>query len=242
VEVSFTREGARYRAALRTSGPKEGERLLEDEGPTCAALAEAVGVTLVVLLDRAPRRDIHASPPPRPPENLPNRASIGWIGVTAGPVFGETPGASLGFGPAFGVELEHWSLALGGTETLSRSARFASGTVRVGLASVDLQLCRTIDLVGKSLRAGACARAAAGHYRGEGAGYPMTTSVRVPWMAAGGGVRVSGRWGRRLLWGVSGLLLIPVRRQTFSVNNAGVAYESAAVGGTVAVELGVRLF
>jgi len=26
------------------------------------------------------------------------------------------------------------------------------------------------------------------------------------------------------------------------VNNAGVAYESAAVGGTVAVELGVRLF
>ena len=32
-EVSFTREGARYRAALRTSGLKRGERLLEDEGP-----------------------------------------------------------------------------------------------------------------------------------------------------------------------------------------------------------------
>jgi len=242
VEVSFTREGARYRAALRTSGPKAGERLLEDEGPTCAALAEAVGVTLVVLLDRAPRRDIPASPHLRPPEAVPPRASIGWIGVAAGPVLGETPGVSLGFGPAFGVELQHWSFALGGTETLSRSAPFASGTVRVGLTSGDLQLCRMLDLEGKSLRAGVCARAAAGQYRGEGDGFPMTSSVRVLWMAAGGGLRVSGNWGRRLLWGVSGLLLIPLRRQTFSVNNAGVAYESAAVGGTVAVELGVRLF
>ena len=99
-----------------------------------------------------------------------------------------------------------------------------------------------IDLAGQSLRAGACARAAAGQYRGDGDGYPMTASVRVPWMAAGGGLRVGGLWGQRLLWGVSGLLLIPVRRQTFSVENAGVAYESAAVGGTLAVELGVRLF
>src|SRR3954463_6856417 len=92
VEVSFTREGARYRAALRTSGPKAGERLLEDEGTTCAALAEAVAVTLVVLLDRPSRRDTPAPSPPRP-ETVPNRASIGWIGVAAGPVFGETPGA-----------------------------------------------------------------------------------------------------------------------------------------------------
>ena len=70
----------------------------------------------------------------------------------------------------------------------------------------------------------------------------MTSSVRVLWMAAGGGLRVSGLLGKRLLWGVSGLLLIPVRRQSFSVNNAGVAYEASAVGGTFAVELGVRLF
>ena len=130
----------------------------------------------------------------------------------------------------------------GGTETLSRSVGFASGTVRVGLTSGNLQLCRMIDLRGEALRAGACARAAAGQYRGEGDGYPMTTSVRLPWMAAGGGLRVGGRWGNRLLWGVSGLLMIPIRRQTFSVENAGVAYESAAVGGTLAVELGVRLF
>ena len=245
VEVSFSREGDSYRAAIRTQGPKEGERLLEDEGPTCAALAEAVGVTLALLLDRVPRRDLPAPPPPQAPATIPGRAPIrwiGWIGISGGPVFGETPGATLGFGPTLGVELERWSIALGGTETLSRSVRFASGTVRVGLTSGNLQLCRMIDLRGEALRAGACARAAAGQYRGEGDGYPVTTSVRLPWMAAGGGLRVGGRWGKRLLWGVSGLLMIPIRRQTFSVENAGVAYESAAVGGALAVELGVRLF
>lgn len=241
-EVSFSREGGGYRAELRTRAPKEGERLLADQGPTCAALAEAVGVTLVLLLDRAPRRDLPASPPAQPTRTVPGRSAIGWIGLAAGPVFGETPGASLGFGAVAGVELVHWSIELGGTETLSRSVRFASGTVRVGLTSGELQLCRMIDLAGKLLRAGACARAAAGQYRGEGEGYPTTTSVRLPWMAAGGGLRVGGSWGKRLLWGVSGLLLIPIRRQTFSVDNAGVAYESGIVGGTLAVELGVRLF
>jgi hypothetical protein len=248
VAVSFSREGDGFRAAIRTQGPKEGERSLEDEGPTCAALAEAVGVTLALLLDQVPRRDLPAAPPPQAPAAIPGRAPIspikwiGWIGISGGPVFGETPGPTFGFGPALGVELEHWSIALGGTETLSRSVGFASGTVRVGLTSGHLQLCRMLDLRGEALRAGACARAAAGQYRGEGDGYPVTTSVRLPWMAAGGGLRVGGRWGKHLLWGVSGLLMIPIRRQTFSVENAGVAYESAAVGGTLAVELGVRLF
>jgi hypothetical protein len=240
--VSFSRDGDRYRAAIRTQGPKEGERLLEDEGPTCAALAEAVGVTLALLLDPLPRPRLPAPPPPQVPAIIPGRASIGWIGISGGPVFGETPGTTLGIGPTLGLELERWSIALGGTETLSRSVRFASGAVRVGLTSGNLQLCRMIDLRGEALRAGACARAAAGQYRGEGEGYPVTTSVRLPWIAAGGGLRVGGRWGKRLLWGVSGLLMIPIRRQTFSVENAGVAYESAAVGGTLAVELGVRLF
>jgi hypothetical protein len=246
VEVTFSREGERYRAALRTRGPKEGERFLEDEGPACASLAEAVGVTVALLLDRTPRHDIAAPrpapPPPPPAATVPGRAFTGWIGVSAGPVFGETPGVSLGFGPALGVEREHWSIELAGTETLSRSVSFASGTVRVGLTSGSLQLCRMIDLAGPSLRAGACARAAAGQYRGDGDGYPMNASVRNPWMAAGGGLRIGGVWGQRLLWGVSGLLLIPVRKQTFSVENAGVAYESAAVGGMLAIELGVRLF
>jgi len=245
VAVSFSREGDSYRAAIRTQGPKQGERSLEDEGPTCAALAEAVGVTLALLLDRVPGRDLPAPPPPQAPATIPGRAAIrwiGWIGISGGPVFGETPGTTLGFGPTLGVELERWSIALGGTETLSRSVGFASGTVRVGLTSGNLQLCRMLDLRGEALRAGACARAAAGQYRGDGDGYPVTTSVRLPWMAAGGGLRVGGRWGNRLLWGVSGLLVIPIRRQTFSVENAGVAYASAAVGATLAVELGVRLF
>jgi hypothetical protein len=246
VEVSFSREGGRYRAALRTRGAKEGERLLEDEGPTCASLAEAVGVTLALLLDRMPRHDLAvarpAPPPPQPPATVPGGAFMGWLGVSAGPVFGETPGVSLGFGFTLGIEREHWSMELAGTETLSRSVSFASGTVRVGLTSGSLQLCRMIDLAGQSLRAGACAGAAAGQYRADGDGYPMTASVQVPWIAAGGGLRVGGFWNQRLLWGVSGLLLIPARRQTFSVENAGVAYESAAAGGTLAVELGVLLF
>src|SRR3954453_22636034 len=87
--VSFSREGDSYRAAIRTQGPKEGERSLEDEGPTCVALAEAVGVTLALLLDRVPRRDVPAPVPPQALATIPGRASIrwaGWIGVSGGPV------------------------------------------------------------------------------------------------------------------------------------------------------------
>ena len=112
-------------------------------------------MTLVVLPDRAPRRDL---PCFASAETVPSRASSGSIGVSAGPVFGETPGASLGFGPAFASSSNIGRSALGGTETLSRSAPFASGTVRVGLTSGDLQLCRMLNLAGKSFRAGACAR------------------------------------------------------------------------------------
>jgi hypothetical protein len=99
-----------------------------------------------------------------------------------------------------------------------------------------------IDLAGPSLRAGACARAAAGQYRGEGDGYPMK---RLGSERMDGGRR--RRQGGRSLGPPSavGRQRPPAdSRQEADIlgENVGVAYESATVGGLLAVELGVRLF
>jgi hypothetical protein len=235
VDVFFARSGEGFRATLKMRGPKAGERLLEDAGPSCAALAEAVSVTVALLLDLEPRPEPVAAP-------APDSGRGGWIGIAAGPVLGQTAAASLGFGPAAGLQLAHWSIELGGTETMARSTSFAGGSVRVGLTSGFVQLCRMIDVAGLRVRTGVCARGMAGQLRGEGEGYPSTQSARLPWIAAGAGLRVGGAWGRRLIWGVTALLEVPLRQQTFSIENAGIAYESSPVAGALAGELGVRLF
>ena len=214
VDVSFSREGDGI-APRCEHGARKRESVCSKTKAPPRLLAEAVAVTLALLLDRAPR---HTSPLPRsPPRRRPDCRGPFFDGMDRlqrRPRVRRNTGRLARIRSALGLDREHWSIELGGTATLARSVRFASGTVRVGLTSGNLQLCRMIDLAGPTLRAGACARAAAGQYRGDGDGYPTTASVRIPWMAAGGGLRVGGLWGPHLRRGVSGLLLIPVRKQT----------------------------
>src|SRR4051812_48723228 len=52
IVVEFTREGAQYKAAIRViGGPREGLRSIADASTKCDDLAEAVVITLAVMLD-----------------------------------------------------------------------------------------------------------------------------------------------------------------------------------------------
>jgi hypothetical protein len=248
VEVDFTRHGDRYQAALRLRGAKEGERVLDDRGSTCAALAEATGVTLALLLDRELE---HQAPPPPPPEPAPppppppttERAGTrGWLSILAGPTFGLVPQTSLGAGAAVGIDHGPFWMEIAGRHVAAQSTPFGPGSVRVALTMADLELCGSLALSGEALRTALCAHAAAGRLAAEGVGYPTSTSAALTWLAAGGGARIGGIVGGRWHWGMRSAVLIPAREQTFSVQNAGIAYDTSRVAIAVDLEIGVRIF
>jgi len=51
IRVDFVRRGSRLQAVIRTTGQKQGTRTLDDDGPTCGALAEATALALAILVD-----------------------------------------------------------------------------------------------------------------------------------------------------------------------------------------------
>src|SRR5262245_51916025 len=51
VQVEFVRSITGYRAVISARGQRQGTRALDDVGPECSSLAEAVAVTLAILLD-----------------------------------------------------------------------------------------------------------------------------------------------------------------------------------------------
>ena len=53
VQVEFVRSISGFRAVISAHGRRQGTRALDDVGPDCTSLAEAVAVTLAILLDPA---------------------------------------------------------------------------------------------------------------------------------------------------------------------------------------------
>jgi hypothetical protein len=248
IDLRFARRHGTYEASLRLRGPKEGERSLSDPGSTCAALAEAAEVTIALLLDRdltpdpvpAPgsrtETDREPEPPPRQPSSV--------VGVRAGtgPAFGFVGSPSLATSAALGLELyRHWLFEAGGLYVFPRSSELGHGTVRVSLTAGFARACGMLFDAGTA-RAGLCLQPSAGQLRGEGAGYAVSESARLFWMAIGAGAGVWADLGGSLSGSLSALAAFPLRRQTFSVQNVGTLADSEAVGVLVELSLGLRLF
>lgn len=244
-EVTFERQEAGYRATLRLHGAKQGERTLTDTGPTCAALGRAVAITLALSLAGEPEAPPPAPepPPPAPPPPPSPRAGV-LVGVTSGAALDLVGAPSLAFGADVGVALgRRVSIEAGGRHVLARTSTFQPGSVSVSLDAAVLRLCGVLAGVDGRWQAVACAAGAAGRLRGEGAGYPTSTAATNPWAAAGGGVDArrrlgGGRWVATL--GVEALA--PLRQDTFSIENGGVAYRSAAVSWMMRLGVAVRVW
>jgi hypothetical protein len=248
-DVAFARRGAPYVATIRLHGEKEGERTIEDAGPSCDALAEAVAVTMALVLDarNVPRPEPEPVPAPVPARDeetrpLARRVTSGWIAAFAGPAFGLVGAPSLVVGPEFGFEpFRHWSFRAGAEGVLPRSTDSGTGSVRVSLIAVHVAICGSLAPLDAKVRPALCARGAAGSLSGEGRGYQSESDARFTWFAAGGAAEVGGRLSR-LVWGLEGGVLVPVRRQSFSVEPSGIAYESSPVAGFVTARVGYLLW
>jgi hypothetical protein len=64
----------------------------------------------------------------------------------------------------------------------------------------------------------------------------------LPWTAGGLGLAAETHVSRGLFWSFGATLWVPTRRQTFSVQNAGIAWESKPLAGTLSAGLGAELF
>ena len=232
--VSFRRVGTGFEAQVHLMGAKQGERWLTDTGEDCAPLAQAVAVTLALLVDSRP-------PPDSTAADLRTLRSRGALSIGLGPTLGLQPSAGLAFDAALEVRWPRWSVHAGGVYLQTRDAELGPGLVSVRLTWADVLLCRLLS-GGPSLQLDACAAGAAGWLSGQGEGYPDSSKAGFFWSSLGAAMRLGGPLGERWVWAITTEGVVPMRQHSFSVGNLGVAYRSDRVGGLARLHLGARLW
>jgi len=232
--VSFRRAGTGFAALVQLTGAKQGERWLTDTGESCAPLAQAVAVTLALLVDSRPA-------PASSTADLRSHRSRGALSLGLGSTLGLQPSAGLAFDAALEVKWPRWSVHAGGVYLQPRDAELGPGRVSVRLAWADVLLCRLLS-GGPALQLDACAAGAAGWLSGQGEGYPEASQAGFFWSSLGAAIRLGGPLGERWLWAITTEGLVPLEQHSFSVGNLGVAYRSDRVGGLARLHLGVRLW
>jgi hypothetical protein len=263
VQVEFIRAITGYRAVISARGNREGTRTLDDVGPECGSLAEAVAVTLAILLDPAAHGASAPEPPmlpmvaaaPAPVHDGPpaNVAQLASAEPRAG-AFGVEASAGASFGILDGVVpfLEGGGrahvgralvLALGGGFVLPDRAPYAGGSIGLSLPYGYARACANV-LPKKRTALEACLEAMLGGLRGEGHGYDENYVDWVFWSAAAALFQAYGRIEDGVLWSARARLVAPLARHGFSVSAGDAterAFEVSPLGGTLSVGLEVEL-
>lgn len=259
-DVQFARadDGA-FTAKVEAHGSKEGQRLLRDQSPHCEALSQAVSVAIALLLDSAKteqesttaasERNPAAAPPAAEaaPETsaarAPRSASAGSVNTRlllgGGGGYGLGGAATLLGEASAGLSAGRWRFELTGFATVPASRDYRAGSVRTSLLFGSARGCY---LAGRTLALGPCLELGVGRLRGEGDGFEQAQPSSLLWVAGGLGLGAEVALGSRLFCRLGATLWVPTRRQTFSVQNAGIAWESKPIGGILSAALGVRLF
>jgi hypothetical protein len=259
IDVQFERSSdGTFVAHVAATGPKPGLRLLRDSSPTCDALGEAVSVAIALLLDsalneadsRATGPKSEGKKPPSPaapsPDARGGRVEHGseppaWRGrasLEAGGGYGlGGAGALLAFG-RLGVRHRGWLFDLAVAGNLPAERGFAGGSVRTSLVFGSLRACY---LLGHAFSIAPCLQLGAGRLHGEGTGYGRIQASSLPWTAGGLGLVAEAPVSSGVFATFGASLWVPTRRQTFSVENAGIAWESKPVAGVLTAGLGLLL-
>ena len=240
VEVELSRVLSGYRATISARGRRNGTRTIDDVGARCASLADAVAVTLVMLLDPQ-----GAPTPPEPPPIADARSPSPHEGARRS----FSPGVEGAFGASVAV-LEHtvpvvelgarahvgerFGVAVGGGVVFRDRVSVAGGSVQLGLVYGYLRGSLSV-FEREGTRVALVAGPLLGSLSGEGTGYDTPLpSRRLPWIAVGGGPELRAALSSWLAWSVRLLAVVPLVHQGFSVDDAGTptdAFETPPVGG-----------
>jgi hypothetical protein len=255
VQVAISRNFGGYSAQISTSGVRHGSRVLEDLGPTCASLADAIAVTLAIFLDpyanalppkTAPPATAPAPQPvPRANTNKPAEPTHrtrffldAGAGVALNVLGHAMPlvAANAGLRPA-----PSWSLSLGGGYVLLDTLTSPGGKVELSLAYANFRGCGRAMGAAESVHLDWCLAAMLGSLRGRGSDYAEGFDKRAAWVAVAVGPEVVFPFTRSLSWILTGEAVLPLVRNGFEVQSNGsraLAFRPSAVGGLIS--LGVR--
>jgi len=261
--VAFTRNPDGLHAVI-TSQESPGERLLDDAASQCAALAQATAVSLALLFDADARardaapvaavtpatevrepaladeeaeprtaRTAGASPSAAVDSHALGSNVLGSVAIGGGALLGVTRPITAALGLELGLDADRFGLRVGAHYALPLAVDFASGRVREALIAGSLEGCFAA-WSSAAWRLESCAGGVLGALRAEAHGYAEDRRRTRLWTALALDVRI-GLVPHPLGASTVLALLLPLRRQDFAIDGAGVAYASAPVGVLLAV-------
>lgn len=240
IQVELARVLSGYRATISARGRRHGTRTIDDIGPRCGSLADAVAITLVMLMDP----ELSTEPPPKLP------APTVVTPPSPPPARGPTPGAELGGGASFAI-LEHPApvlelgahlgigararVALGGGYVFPDRVMVAGGEVTLGLAYGYLRGSLVVlQNAGTSLVF--AAGPMLGSLSGDGEHYDVPKPVQhLLWLAVAGGPELRATLASWFSWSMRLMLVAPLIQQSFAVDDAGKptpAFTTPPLGAT----------
>ncbi len=259
VQIDRTTKG--YSATVLASGRL---RSIADDGASCAGLADALEITLAILLDEeAPQPP--TGPPPRPAGPPPAKPAIWLFSPNELPPPDPVPLAppriqfvaralattGLTWPAAFGFDLrvldhlgKRWSLAASLLDVPSRGERRLGGSVEVGLLAATAGPC--VRAVGRRENVGVdlCAALDLGALTGVGVNFRTNATHVKTWGAAEADASLGGSIVGPLLWSVRVGGVVPFVRETFLIQGGGTTagFVAAPVGGVAGAGLGLTIW
>lgn len=255
IQVAIVRNFASYRAEIHAGGAHHGNRALEDLGPSCASLADAIAITIAIFLDPYATSGAPALPtePARPALETPSKPAadpepVRWpqrltLDLAGGVAFSALAHTTPMLGGRMGWRVaERWSFSLGGAGVFSDSLEApGGGSVDLGLSFASALGCGRALGEAEAARLDFCAGLLLGSLTGTGQGYRKRSTQHELWSAVGAGPELVMPFAPRLAWTLASLGALPLVRQGFEVETQGVRsrafHESAAA---LLLTLGVR--
>ncbi|MFT3928503.1 MAG: hypothetical protein QM778_38595 [Myxococcales bacterium] len=250
-EVSFSHSGSEYAAAVRRIDDPSGVRTLTTQGESCAALAEATAMTILLLLDSEPQPERSPSPPnlsppsPTPPvtttrevappvpagsegPTAPHEAGLrGTLAIGGGVLVGALRPAMPTFETELGLLWRALRAGLGVLWTVPANVEFGPGTLHeASFAGTARVSCAALTRGPLRLELGSGLIAGVADVQARG--YTRNQHEREPWLALPLGLSF-GYWQRHVGVELVGSALLPLIRHDFSIQGLGPAYRSLPV-------------
>lgn len=253
-EVQILKSDEGYTAIVLAGGKS---RQIEDPGPTCASLSDALALTLAILADAD-------TPPPAPPPDPPPPAPV-RVPVRIPPPAPPRPpapayGPRLLLSPSVGLSeglsgslvpavvllndlrlIGPLSVLAGFTWMPAQGFPLAPGRVEVQLMYGQIAPCVSRWRILERVRLGACAQLNVGGLRGKAIGYPQSREVTRPWTSFGLTGLADVLVIDPLYWSVRVGGFVTAPQEAFAIDGVGVAFDPPPAGILVATGVGVRI-
>lgn len=254
-EVQILKSEEGYTAIVLAGGKT---RQIEDPGPTCTSLSDALTLTLAILVDAdaappAPPPEPPPPPPapmptfvPPPPSPAPPTPRYGPR-LLLSPSIGLSEGLSGSLVPALVLVNElrvyrQLSVLAGFTWMPSQDFALGPGRVEVQLMYGQIAPClSTWSLFEGRVRVGGCVQLDVGALRGKAIGYPENREVTRPWASVGLTGLLDVLVVGPLYWSARLGGFVTATRESFAIDGLGVAFDPPPVGLLVGTGIGVRI-